>query len=134
MSNALYAKGKEKILSGAINFLNDTIKVALVKSTYGVNLTAHEFLSDLGSNALGTNQTLSSKAATNGRFDAADPVWTAVVAGDTAACIVIYKDTGVAGTSPLLAFIDQITGFPLQTNGGSISPEWDNGTYGIFSL
>lgn len=134
MSNALYAKGKEKILSGAINFATDTIKVALVKSAYAANLTTHEFLSDLGGNTLGTNQTLASKTVTNGIFDAADPTWVAVAAGDTASCVVLYKDTGVAGTSPLILYIDQITGFPLTTNGSNITPEWDNGTYRIFSL
>lgn len=134
MTNALYAKGKEKLLSGSINMLTDTIKVALVKNTYGVNLATHEFLSDLGATTLGTNQTLTSKSVAGGVFDAADPAWTAVAAGDTALAVVIFKDTGVAGTSPLLLYIDQITGFPLSTNGGNISPEWDNGTFRIFSL
>ena len=134
MTNALYAKGKEKLLSGSINMLTDTIKVALVKNTYGVNLATHEFLSDLGATTLGTNQTLTSKSVTGGVFDAADPTWTAVAAGDTALAVVLFKDTGVAGTSPLLLYIDQITGFPLSTNGGNISPEWDNGTFRIFSL
>ena len=134
MTNALYAKGKEKLLSGSINMLTDTIKVALVKNTYGVNLASHEFLSDRGATTLGTNQTLTSKSVTGGVFDAADPTWTAVAAGDTALAVVLFKDTGVAGTSPLLLYIDQITGFPLSTNGGNISPEWDNGTFRIFSL
>ena len=134
MTNALYAKGKEKLLSGSINMLTDTIKVALVKNTYGVNLASHEFLSDLGATTLGTNQALTSKSVTGGVFDAADPAWTAVAAGDTALAVVLFKDTGVAGTSPLLLYIDQITGFPLSTNGGNISPEWDNGTFRIFSL
>lgn len=134
MTNALYAKGKEKLLSGSINMLTDTIKVALVKNTYGVNLASHEFLSDLGATTLGTNQALTSKSVTGGVFDAADPAWTAVTAGDTALAVVLFKDTGVAGTSPLLLYIDQITGFPLSTNGGNISPEWDNGTFRIFSL
>lgn len=134
MTNALYAKGKEKILSGGINFMTDTIKVALVKSAYGVSLGAHEFLSDLGADTLSSHQTLAGKSITNGIFDASDPTWPTVAAGDTASCVVIFKDTGVAGTSPLLAYIDQITGFPLSTNGGNITPEWDNGSYKIFSL
>jgi hypothetical protein len=48
--------------------------------------------------------------------------------------VVIYKDTGVPGTSPLIAYIDTITGFPLVTNGGDITIQWDNGAYKIFSL
>lgn len=134
MANTLYAKGKEKILSAAINFTTDTIKAALVSSAYAANIAAHEFLSDLGGATLGTDQALTSKTVAAGAFDAADPVWAAVASGSTASAVVLYKDTGVAGTSPLLALIDTIAGFPLATNGGDITVQWDNGTYKIFSL
>ena len=134
MANALYALGKEKILSGAINFVSDTIKVALVKNTYPQNLTTDDFYDDISAYVIGTPQTLGSKSVALGVFDAGDVTYTAVTAGDTLEGVVIYKDTGVAGTSPLLAYIDTITGFPLATNGGDITIQWDNGAYKIFSL
>lgn len=134
MANALYGKGKEKMLSAAINFLTDTLKVALVKNTYTQALTTDEFYSDISTYVLGTPQTLGTKSVTLGVFDAADVTYTAVTTGDTSEGVVIYKDTGVAGTSPLLAYIDTITGFPLATNGGDITVQWDNGTYKILSL
>lgn len=134
MSNSLYAKGKEKLLSGAIDLTTATMKVALVKSAYAVNLGTHEFLSDLGANRLNTDQTLSGKSVTGGVFDANDVTFTAVTAGDTALAVVIYKDTGVAGTSPLLYYCDVITGFPLTTTGGDVVIGWDNGANKIFAL
>lgn len=134
MSNALYAKGKEKFLSAAIALLTDTIKVALVKNTYPQDLAADEFYTSISAYVLGTPQTLGSKSITAGVFDAGDATFTAVTAGDTCEGVVIYKDTTVAGTSPLLAYIDTITGFPLATNGGDIVIQWDNGAYKIFSL
>jgi hypothetical protein len=134
MTNALYMKGAEKILSGAIDFTTATIKVALVKNTYPQNLSVDEFWSDISAYLVGTPQTLGSKTVSGGKFDAADPTFTAVTAGDTVEALVLYKDTGVAGTSPLLAYIDTVTGFPLATNGGDITPQWDNGTFKIFSL
>jgi len=134
MANALYAKGKEKMLSGTIAFLTDTLKVALVKNTYPQNLATDEFYSTISTYVVGTPQTLASKTVTAGVFDAADTTNTAVTAGDTLEGVVIYKDTGVAGTSPLLAYIDTITGFPLATNGGDITIQWDGGAYKIFSL
>lgn len=136
MANALYAKGKEKLLSStaAISLDSDTIKVALVKNTYPQNLTTDEFYTDISAYVLGTPQTLGSKTITAGVFDAADITYTAVTAGDTSEGVVIYKDTGTAGTSPLLAYIDTITGFPLATNGGDITIQWDGGSYKIFSL
>lgn len=134
MANALYAKGKEKILAAAINFVDDTIKVALVKNTYPEHLTNDEFFSAIATYVVGTPQTFASKTITNGVFDAADVTYTTVPAGSTLEGVVIYKDTGVAGTSALLAYIDDITGFPLATNGGDITIQWDNGAYRIFSL
>lgn len=134
MSNALYAKGKEKMLAASINYVSDTIKVALVKNTYPQNLATDEFYSDISAYVVGTPQTLGSKTTSAGVFDAGDVTYTAVTAGDTLEGVVIYKDTGVAGTSPLLLYIDTITGFPLATNGGDITIAWDNGAYKIFSL
>ena len=134
MANVFYAKGKEKILSADIDWVTDTIKVMLVKNTYPQNLSTDEFLDDVEAYRLNTDQTLSGKSITNGVFDAADPTWTAVTAGDTSEGVVIYKDTGSAATSPLLIYIDSITGFPLATNGGDITAAWDNGANKIFSL
>lgn len=134
MANALYSKAKEKILSAAINFPTDTIKVALVKNTYPQNLTTDEFYSSISAYVVGTPQTLASKTVTNGAFDAADATFAVVLAGDTLEGVVIYKDTGVAGTSALIAYIDTITGFPLATNGGDITVQWDSGSFKIFSL
>lgn len=134
MSNAFYAKGKEKILSAAINFTSDTLKVALLKNTYPQDLAADEFHNILSAYVIGTPQTLGSKSVTAGVFDAGDATFTAVTAGDTLEGVVIYKDTGSSATSPLLCYIDTITGFPLATNGGDITIQWDNGAYKIFSL
>ena len=134
MANAHYAKGKEKILSGAVNYPTDTIKVALVKNTYPQDLANDEFFTSISAYVVGTPQTLASKTVAAGVFDADDAVFLAVPAGSTLEGVVIYKDTGVAGTSPLLHYIDDITGFPLATNGGDITIAWSNGAYKIFSL
>ena len=134
MANALYGLGKEKILSGAINFVSDTIKVALVKNTYPQNLSTDEWYTAISAYVVGTPQTLGSKTVALGVLDAGDATYTAVTAGDTLEAVVIYKDTGTAGTSALIAYIDTITGFPLATNGGDITVQWDNGAYKVFSL
>lgn len=134
MANALYAKGKEKILSGSINLPSDTIKASLLSSSYTANLSTDEFWSGISANLLNTSQTLASKTVTAGVFDAADVTFTAVTSGSTVKAVVIWKDTGTPSTSPLLVYIDTITGFPLATNGGDITITWDNGSYRIFSL
>lgn len=132
MANTLYPKYKEKALSTGLNLSSGTVKAALLSDAYTYS-AAHEFLSNL-TGVLGTAQTLSSKSITNGVFDAADVTYTAVAGGSNAAAVALYVDTGVAGTSSLIAFIDTVTGLPMATSGGDITVQWDNGTYKIFSL
>lgn len=134
MANALFGKGKEKLLSGSINLPGDTIKAAIVSNGYTPNLSTHEWYSDISAFVLGTPQTLGSKSVTLGVFDAADPTFSGIAAGNTAKALVIYKDTGVPGTSALLAYIDTITGFPLATNGGDIQIIFDAGANKIFAI
>ena len=141
MANALYRKYAERMLSGGCNFSTSTtyravptLKAALVKNTYPQNLATDEFYTSISPYVLNTTQTLTNKAVVGGVFDADDVTYSAVTAGDTCEGVVIYEDTGNTATSPLIAYIDQITGFPLLTNGGDVVVQWDNGTFKIFSL
>ena len=44
------------------------------------------------------------------------------VSGNTAEALVFYIDTGTAGTSRLIAFMDAgVTGLPVTPNGGDIT-------------
>lgn len=132
MANKFYPKGAQKLLSGAINFPADTIKAVLVPAGYTFS-AAHEYVSELGT-VVGTAQTLTTKTVTNGVFDADDVAYTALAAGNTVQAVVLYKDSGNAGTSPLIAFFDEVTGFPFATNGGDLSIPWSNGPLKIISL
>lgn len=134
MANTLYTKAKEKILSGEIDFVTDTIKVSLVKNTYPQNLTTDEFYTDISAYVLSTNQTLTAKSVAGGVLDGGDVTYSAVTAGDTCEGVVLWKDTGSAATSSLLLYIDTIGGFPLATNGGDITVAWSDAPYKIFSL
>lgn len=134
MANALYTKGKERILKGEIDFSTDTIKVALVKNDYLQNLATDEFLSDIAAHILGTPVTLTGVSIVGGVLDAADISFASIASGSVSEGVVIFKATGADVTSPLLAYIDVITGFPVTTNGNDVNVQWDNGTYKIFSL
>jgi hypothetical protein len=106
VSSKLYDKGRQAILEGSVAFLADTIKEALVGAGYTPDLAAHQFLSDLGANRLGTDQTLGSKTSTGGVAGAASPSWPAIATGSTVTYIAGYKDTGSSSTSPLIYLID----------------------------
>jgi hypothetical protein len=135
MANALYDKGREAFLNGSINWTSDNIKVVLVDNAdYTVNIASHQFLSDVaGAGRVATSGNLGTKTTTAGVADAADVTFTAVT-GDQSESLVIYKDTGSAATSPLIAYIDTATGLPVTPNGADITVTWDNGSNKIFKL
>src|SRR4051794_39104889 len=127
MATGLYDKGREGFLDGSIDWDTDNIKAVLVDAgAYTVNLATDQFLSDIAAGArISTSANLGTKTVTAGVADAADVAFTAV-SGATVEAIVLYKDTGVAGTSRLIAYIDNATGLPVTPNGGDINVAWDN--------
>lgn len=129
----LYAKFPENALGGnaggdsPIDFLTDTIRCALCTSSYTPNQTTHEWWSDITNEVVGTGYTAQGVALTSKTIsasslvttlDAADPSWSSSTI--TARYAIFYKDTGVAGTSPLIAYADF---------GGNISST--NGTFTV---
>ena len=133
MANALYPRWKQALLEFTAN--NDldgqTVKVALVTAGYTYS-SANQFYSSVSASVIGTPQTLGAKTFTNGVFDAADVLFTAVT-GAQVVSLVIFIDTGNAATSPLVAFIDTgVTNLPVTPNGGDIAITWNPS--GIFSL
>lgn len=138
MANALYNLYKNAAMTtGAPNLVSDTIKAMLVTSAYVPNLNTDQYASTPAANRVAgtTDQTLATKSVTLGVFDVTvDPTWLAVAAGATAKFVVLYKDTGTPSTSPLIACLDTITNFPVTTNGGDITVQWDNGANKIFAL
>lgn len=112
---------------GDITAVGTTVKVRLMRvSAYTIS-QSHQFASSLPA-AIVTDATLGTKTANGagsdpGCLDAADTVFTSVPAGAAIDCLVVFKDTGVAGTSNLLFYID---GFTVTPNGGDITVQWQN--------
>jgi hypothetical protein len=122
-------------LEAQINWMTDIIKVILVDTgAYTPQTGIHQYLSDIPTSArIAGPVTLTSKATTGGAADAADCTFVSVT-GNSIEAIIIYADTGVEATSPLIAFIDTATGLPITPNGGDIIVTWDNGTNKIFKV
>lgn len=131
MANALYPKFKQALLTAGLDVEADNIKVCLVDTgTYTYN-AAHDFLDDV-SGIVATSGNLASKTIVDGVFDAADITITGV-SGATVEAIIIYKDSGSAATSNLIAYLDTgVTGLPLTPNGGDVTIQWN--ASGIFAL
>jgi hypothetical protein len=121
MANSLYTPFKKLLLDADIDLLVDNIKVVLVDAADYTFSAAHDFLDDVAAGArVATSGNLASKTTTGGTFDSADFTFSAV-SGDPSEALIIYKDSGSAATSPLIAYIDTATGLPVTPNGGDIT-------------
>lgn len=135
MANSLYDTGRNAFLLGDIDWVADTIKAVLVDAAdYTVNLATHQFLSDIPAPArVATSAAFTGKTATAGVADADDIVFGAVT-GDQSEALVIYRDSGSAATSQLIAYIDTATGLPVLPNSGDINVVWASTGSKIFKL
>lgn len=129
MADVIYNSVKKDLLDGAIDFANDTIKLALVTSSYTPNQDTHNFFDDITNEVVGAGYTADGATIANpantqddtdneGVFDGDDVTWTSSTI--TAAGGILYKSTGTDSTSPLIAFLDF---------GGDIVS--DNGTFTV---
>lgn len=126
--SSLYPKGAAHILGLAtkVDLVADTIKYLFYASTYN---SAHEFVSDLtGASIVARSAALAGKTVTSGVFAANNSSITAVT-GAAFSELVLYKDTGVDSSSPLIAIFDIATFTPT---GADISVIWN--ASGLFSI
>lgn len=118
MASFIYNEYTEKLFDSStkIDWPANTIKVALTTSSYTPNQDTHDFFDDITNEVTGTGYTaggatLGTKTVTVDTtnnwvtIDAADTSWPSSTIVN-ARYAVIYKDTGTASTSPLIALID----------------------------
>ena len=125
------ALGSATLLGTQIDLLADAIKVIAVGTGYTFS-AAHQYLSDLGANTVGAAVALTGRTVGAGIFGALATILSAVPNGVTVQALVIYKDTGAAGTSPLIAYFDAAVGLPFTGTGGDVDLVWDPGNFRIF--
>lgn len=123
-----------------IDFDTDTIKVGLVTSTYTPDYDAHTTWNDITNEVTGTNYTAGgatlgsttlTESAGTVTFDAADTTWSQHASGfTTARYAIVYKSTGTASTSTLVACVDLVSDKGNVT--GDFTLAWD--AAGIFTV
>lgn len=139
MADVIYNSFKKNIMNGSIDLDTDTIKVALVTSSYTPNQDTHEDFADVTNEVSGTGYTaggasLANKAVTadntdnEGVFDADDVTWSTSTI--TARGAVIYKDTGTPSTSLLICYLD--FGSDKTSTAGNFTIAWN--AEGILNL
>jgi len=134
--STLYLKGLEGICNASLSWTADTIKLTYMKTNYTPDSGVEQFYSDVSASvATGApTVTLATKTvapdATNFRveFDAAD-VTSSTITTETDK-FLIYKDTGLAATSPLIYCGD--IGATLTPSAGTLGLTFN--AEGIFAI
>ena len=121
MADQAYNIFRRLLGSAGIDYVAHDIRCFCIDTTqYSFDIT-HEYLSDIPVGARVASGLLTGKVIdTNGAWDAA-PLVLSTVTGATFQCLIFVKDTGVAGTSPLLARIDSYSNLPTTPNSGDIT-------------
>ena len=133
MANALYSKAKEAFLNGSINMVANTVTIALVDTGAYTYSSSHQYRNEVANSSVISTATLTNKTITGGVFDADDATFSSVT-GANCEALIIFADTGVQGTSRLVAYIDSATGLPILPNGGDITVVFSSGSSKIFAL
>lgn len=137
MASALYLKGIEQAYLGNIAFESDTLKLKYMATTYTAAPTTENFLSDVSaSEASGApTETLANVDVRidtgNGRVEIDFDDVTENTITTTTDKFIIYKDTGVEATSPLIAVADIVEG-TLAPVAGTLSLTFN--AEGLFSI
>jgi hypothetical protein len=134
MPSKLYGQFLAKALNKEVDWDSDTIKVALLTSSYTPNQDTHDYFDDVSAfEVTGTGystggQTLGSKTVTYDAannvivLDAADTTWSSSTI--TARYAVVYDDSGAtAASKALIGYVD-FSSDQSSTN-GNFTITWD---------
>jgi hypothetical protein len=129
MASKLYGQFLQKALNKEVDFDSDTIKVALLTSSYSPNQDTHDYYDDVNTYEVSQGGvTLASKTSTYDSannviiLDAADVTWSSSTI--TARYAVVYDDSPATnGTKPLIGYVD--FGSDQSSTNGNFTITWD---------
>lgn len=139
MANALFVEYRNSILGAPTHSVPDmnTDDIKAVLMDHGVDTpvpATDQDLADISTGVIATSGAMSTPTigvVAAGVFDCDNFAFTTVT-GASCESLVWYKDSGVAGTSPLILYIDTATGLPVTPNGADINVTLDvAGLYGF---
>jgi hypothetical protein len=135
MVSGKYEHGNQSFGNGDIDWVNDPIYAALVDTDqYSVDLAADAYYADLPSGAIINSILLTGKSNVRGVLGADPTVFPNVAVGINIGAIILWKDTGIASSSQLIAYIDNAPELPATGDGDDVTISWDTGLNKILHL
>jgi hypothetical protein len=136
MADTAYSLFLQALLAGTYDLSSASVKLMLVEigvGHYVPNFTTDEFVSIVaGGDQIAISSALSSKSITDGLFDAADTIFSAVPAGPAGGALLLFIDTGSQASSPLIYYLDSYSGLPVTPTGADINVAFSG--LGIFEV
>jgi|KBSSwiS6_1023812.scaffolds.fasta_scaffold07448_2 hypothetical protein len=136
MANAGFTAYRNLVWTAGPDINAGTIKAMFVDHADDTPVVAtDDFINDIASAArvpaLASCPTLGTKTFTNGVFDAADTVFSALT-GDQSESMILLRDTGTESTSNLLLYWDTASGLPITPNGANVTVVWSSSGIATF--
>lgn len=113
--NQLYVAARQKFLTGQLNWDAVDVKLVLLDANYIFDEN-HEFLADIATGQVASSD-ITSETSTDGYAQGQPAFFIGLSHTEPVTQAALYVDTGDANTSDLIAFYDDIDGFPFTPGG-----------------
>ena len=132
MAARLYYKGKENILGGEVDLVNDNLVCLLVTGEYLPDITSDESRASIPESAIVGEETISGATVLNGVFDADDVTFNSLE-GSQVYHVVICTDSPIQSQALLIALYDSPVAV-ITPDGSDVVIQWDDGANKIFKI
>lgn len=133
MSDLLYREGFRQVSQNIVSWPGSTWRVSLVDTYVYAPSIDHVFFNAIPSTAVLATGTLPSPVEISNAFTSSDVTLTGAAAASMGHALVLYRWTGVAGSSVLVAFLDSTPGLPTAPDGNPLTLVWPHGPEKIFN-
>lgn len=123
-----YAKGLQNMMAKKVDWMNDTVRAALLSASYSPSRDVHQYVSDLTGELVGgayARATLTGKTSVVGSgtetVGSANISFASMTASPGPRYCVFFVDTGSAATSPLIMWMDFDIPVPITANNSVIT-------------
>lgn len=132
MANSIYDSARAGFATAQYNWLTDNVGYVLVDTNVYTYASTHAAYSAIPVGARIASGTLSSKTVHSSGGLKADNISISALTGAYVGAVVLYKVGGTEAASPLLVYLDTISGLPFAPSGGNVLISWN--ANGIFKV